>query len=161
MKKTMIAALIAFGFGFSACRGTADKVSGGEEFEGWRKQGTDDVFFMRISGSASLVAKESGEEARMKVTCIESTKLQAQDTIIRKLVGENVEAVSGTVDGETKNHLIVSMRSGVIRGTEMKECAARTGKWATCECVHFVKGPALRQKFKLQVEKAMKEAGVQ
>ena len=159
--KRMTFVLIGLCLAAAACRGTADRVSGGEEFEGWRQEGGQDVFYMRISGSASQVAKESGEEARMKVTCMESTKLQAQDTIIRKLVGEQIEAVSGTVDGETKNHLILSMRSGVIRGTEMKECASRTAKWATCECVHFVKGPALKQKFKLQVDKAMKEAGVQ
>lgn len=143
-----------------SCKGTADKVSGGEELEGWRTEGGEDVFYMRISGSASTTAKESGEEARMKSTCVESTKLQAMDTIIRKLVGEHIQAVSGTVDAETKNHLIVSNRSGVIRGTQMKECAERTEKWSTCECVHYVKGPGLKQKFKLQVEKSMKESGV-
>lgn len=161
MKKTITIVIVALALVAVACKGSADRVSGGEEFEGWRKDGADDVFFMRISGSASQVAKESGEEARMKVTCIESTKLQASDTIIRKLVGEQIDAVSGTVDGETRNQVIVSMRKGTIKGTELKECASRTAKWATCECVHFVRGPALKQKFKLQVDKAMKEAGVQ
>lgn len=140
--------------------GKADKVDGGEELEGWRKIGTIDYFYMRISGSASPSAKRSGEEARMKSTCVESTKLQAKDTIIRKLVGERIQAVSGSVDAETKNHIIISMRSANIRGTEMKECAKRSKLWATCECVHFVRGRNLKKKFQLQVDKLVKQSGV-
>ena len=139
---------------------SASKVSGGEEFEGWRKKDNIDYFYMRIGGSASQVAKESGEETRMRSTCIESTKLQAKDTIIRKVVGEIISAVSATADAETKNHVIISMRKAEIRGTELKECAKRSSKWATCECVHFVKGRNLRRQWRLQVEKLAKKSGI-
>ncbi len=158
-RTTTILAFVALSLFGVACGGTADRVRGGEEFEGWRQEEGMDVFYMRISGSASQIAKESGEEARMRTTCIESTKVMAADTVIRKLVGEQIEGMSSTVDGETRNQVIISMRSGVIRGTEMKECGKLTDKWSTCECVHFVKGQNLKQKFKLQVEKALKEAG--
>lgn len=153
----ILAALVLTG-GYCAST-TADKVSGGEELEGWRllKNG-EDAFYMKISGSASPAAKESGEEVRMKSTCVESTKLQANDTIIRKMVGEEIQSVSGTADAETTGYVVTSVRQGVIKGVEMKECAAVKSNWSQCECVHFVSGRNLRKKFKLQVEKLLQAA---
>ena len=156
MSAVIFAGLVFAGAGCSS----ADKVSGGEEFEGWRLINGVDYFYMRVPGSASKIAKDSGEMSRMKATCIESTRLQANDLIIRKITGEIVQAVSGTADAESTGVVIQSMRSGIIKGVELKECAKRASKWAQCECIHYVRGQGLKDQFQLEVKKTMKKEGV-
>ena len=155
----LITAMLGLGVYCSSTQ--ADKVVGGEEVEGWRKLANgDDAFFMRISGSASKKAKRSGEEAQKKVTCIESTKLQAYDNIVRKMIGEQVKAISGVSDGETTGFMISSMRKGTVKGIQLKECASLEDDWAQCECVHYASGPNLKQKFSLEVKRLAKEQGL-
>ena len=135
---------------------SADKVSGGEEFEGWRVEEEFDVFYIRRSGHASDKALEMENTAMLQSTCMESARLQAMDAIIRKMVGETMEAQSGMIDGQTTGLAVNSIRNGIIKGDVVqKECADRgeDNDWDTCECVFFVKGKGLRKKVELEVSK--------
>ena len=153
--------LIAALFALANCAGTADKVSGGEEIEGWRTdQATGvDTFFMRVPGRATNNAIEQDSPTMMKSTCIDSTKLQALDNIIRKMIGETVTGQSATLDGQSTGALITSVRGGLIRGTQMGQCAPvdKSKKYESCECVHYVTGKGLKKKFELAVEQAAKK----
>jgi len=145
--------------GLTLCRSTADKTSNSEEVEGWRVENGMDVFYMRMPGRASRPAIEQDSQAMMKSTCIEATKLQAQDNIIRKMIGETVQAHSGTLDGQSTGVVITSVRSGMIKGTEIKECGPtdKNKRYEECECVHFVSGKGLKKNFELAVEQAGKK----
>ena len=92
----------------------------------------------------------------LQSTCMESARLQAMDLIIRKMVGETVEAQSGMIDGQTTGLAVNSIRNGIIKGDVVqKECADRgqDNDWDTCECVFYVKGKGLRKKVELEVSK--------
>lgn len=143
----------------AACRGTADRVSGSEELEGWRVENGEDVYFMRIPGSASREAAERNDAAMMKATCVQATKVMAADNIIRKMLGETIQGQSGVLDGQSTGVVITSVRSGLIRGTQMKECAPtdENKRYQNCECVHFVAGKDLKKKFELAVEQSTKK----
>ncbi|MCB1166718.1 MAG: hypothetical protein KDK33_11220 [Leptospiraceae bacterium] len=136
---------------------SADQVSGGEEFEGWRQEEGIDVFYIRRSGHASEKALSSENTAMLQSTCMEAARLQAMDALIRKMVGETIEAQSGVLDGQTTGVAVNSIRNGIIKGDVVqKECADRgqENDWDTCECVFFVKGKDLRKKVELEVTKA-------
>lgn len=150
----LFAAMIALG-----CRSTADSASGSEEIEGWRVENGQDVFYMRIPGSASKTAAEADDAAMMKATCIEATRVQAADIIIRKMIGETIQGQSGVMDGQSTGTVITSVRSGLIRGTQTKECAPRDDRkrYQNCECVHYVSGKGLKKKFELAVEQSVKK----
>lgn len=147
-------------FAISGCAGSdVTQLSGGEQTEGWRVEEENgnpiDVFYMKVSGRASERAIEKGDEMMMKATCIESTTLQALDTLIRRMIGEEIDAASGSMDAQSVGLAISSMRKGVIRGTAIKECAP-TGQdksYLNCECVHFVKGRNLKKDFQLEIRK--------
>ncbi|HNJ03114.1 MAG TPA: hypothetical protein PLB73_02610, partial [Leptospiraceae bacterium] len=91
--------------------------------------------------------------------CIDSTKLQALDNIIRKMIGETVTGQSATLDGQSTGVLITSVRGGLIRGTQMGQCAPvdKSKKYESCECIHYVTGKGLKKKFELAVEQAAKK----
>lgn len=136
---------------------SANKVSGGEEFEGWRVEDGMDVFYIRRTGHASEKALEAENTAMLQTTCMESARLQALDVLIRKMVGETVEAQSGMLDGQTTGVAVNSIRNGIIKGDVVqKECADRgeDNDWDTCECVYFVKGKDLKKKVELEVSRA-------
>ncbi len=156
--KQLTAILLAAALG--ACGGSASTVSGGEEIEGWRvdAQGQD-VFYMRMPGAASRNAVDQDNRAMMKSTCIDATKLQALDNIVRKMIGETIQGQSGTMDGQSTGTVITSVRNGLIKGTSMGECAPtdREKNYAQCECIHFVSGKGLKKKFELAVEQAAKK----
>jgi len=140
------------------CHSLTD-IKGGQELEGWRVEEENgnpvDVFYMRIGGRASERAVEKSDPIMMKSTCVESTTLQAQDKIIRKMLGEEVKASSSTIDGELEKYIVQSVRKGLIRGTSMKECASVSGSsWLNCECIHYVKGRNLKKDFELTVQNA-------
>lgn len=155
MKYWILALAAVFAMG---CRSTADSASGSEEIEGWRVEDGADVFYMRIPASASKAATDADDPAMMKSTCIDATRVQAADSIIRKMLGETVQGQSGTLDGQSTGVLITSVRSGLIRGTQIKECAPRDDRkrYQNCECVHFVTGKGLKKKFQLAVEQSAK-----
>ncbi len=137
---------------------SASEVSGAEEFEGWRVEEDYDVFYIRRSGHASEKAIESENTAMLQSTCMEAARLQAMDLIIRKMVGETVEAQSGMIDGQTTGLAVNSIRNGIIKGDVVqKECADRgeDKDWDTCECVFFIKGKGLRKKVELEVSKVV------
>jgi hypothetical protein len=140
----------------SACGSSPNKVSGGEETEGWRREGNSDVFYMKIVGRASEKAIERNDYAMKKSTCVEATHLQAADRIVRKIYGETLKAQSLTEDGAVSQSVISSVRGGLIKGTSVKECAPLTAPndWTNCECVHYVGGPNLKAEF----EKISREA---
>ena len=136
-----------------SCSSTVEEVSGGEELEGWRitEEGLD-IYYMKYGGRASPNAIEKNDPIMMKTTCVESTRLQARDQIIRKMLGETIEASSGVLDGETIGVVVTSVRKGMVRGTQMKECASVNGDtWLNCECVHYVEGKGLKKKFEFEV----------
>ena len=153
----ILAALLAAST--SGCRSSADSASGSEEIEGWRLEDSQDVFYMRIPGSASKQAADADDMAMMKSTCIDASRVQAADNIIRKMLGETIQGQSGVMDGQSTGTLITSVRNGMIRGTQVKECAPRDERkrWQNCECVHFVSGKGLKNKFELAVEQSVKK----
>ncbi|MDH5657529.1 MAG: hypothetical protein OEZ34_16565 [Spirochaetia bacterium] len=136
---------------------SASNVRGGKELEGWRVEEGQDVFYMNIVGRASERAVNKDDPAMKKTTCVESTGLQAKDKVIKKVLGEHIEASSSVLDGETQAFIIDSMRKGKIRGVQMKECASRDDKWLNCECVYYIKGPNLKKSFIFEIEKAQEE----
>lgn len=132
-------------------------VSGGEKLEGWQTtEDGMDVFYMKRSGAASENAVEKNNTAMQQSTCIESTKLQAADQMIRMMIGETIEAQSGMLDGQTTEYAITSVRSGVISGDiTQEECASTSDDtWKTCQCLYTVRGEGLREKVKLKVQEA-------
>ncbi len=139
---------------FSYCS-SATHVAGGEEFEGWKSENGIDTYYIRTSARASENAIEKDDQEMMKATCMEASKLQALDNMIRKMIGETIEAQSGMLDGQATNFAIQSIRSGVIKGVQNKECAPRGGSWKNCECIHFVSGPNLKKEIEFQVKKAV------
>lgn len=151
----MFIAVAAAAGALTLCQ-SASKVSGGEEIEGWRLQNEEDYFYMRIAGRATDNALEKSTFAMLKQSCIESTKNQASDVIIRKMIGESITGGSTTIDGQTQSAIISSVRQGMIRGVEMKECAPRgkDGEWSECECIHFVHGKDLKKKFQLKIQES-------
>jgi hypothetical protein len=148
----MIAGMMTW---FVACS-SVDTVRGGEQLEGWRREGEIDVYYVKTPARASELAISKGDPAMMKTTCMESAKLQAMDNIIRKMVGETVEAQSGMLDGQATNLAVTSLRSGQIKGVQQKECApaGEGGSWQNCECVHYVSGPNLKKQVQIEVTKA-------
>ncbi len=148
---------LTFGVTLLSCRGSLTHLPGGEEIEGWRTIEGEDYFFMRIGARASERAINKNDRAMMKATCIESTQLQAQDRIIRKMIGEYQESSSMALDAQTVAYVINSTRGALIRGTSVKECAPTDAKkeWMNCECIHYVKGRNLRQEFQFELEKAV------
>lgn len=148
--------LIIWGISFYIMNcSSATHVAGGEEFEGWRSENGIDTFYVRTSARASENAIEKDDQEMMKTTCMEAAKLQALDNMIRKMIGETVEAQSGMLDGQATNYAITSIRSGVIKGVQTKECAPRGGSWKNCECIHYVSGPNLKKEIEFQVQKAL------
>lgn len=144
----------------SGCQSSSlTDLRGGEEFEGWRVEDDRDVFYMRLAGSASENAREKNDQSMMRTTCIESTNVQAADRVIRKMLGETINAESGMFDGQTTNYIVNSVRSGLIRGTNQKECSSRGrgGSWEQCECIHTVSGRNLRRNFELEVRNLTEE----
>lgn len=154
----MFALVLVLGF-FAECRSTADNVSNAEEVEGWRVEKEQDVFYMRLAGRATKAAIDQDSPAMMRSTCVDATGLQAQDNIIRKMIGETVQAQSGTIDGQSTGVIINSVRGGLIKGSQIKECAPtdKNRKFEECQCVHFVAGKGLKKKFELAVEAATKK----
>mgnify|MGYP005851532315 CR=1 FL=1 len=152
MQRIMIAGMAAL---LATCA-SVDSVNGGEQLEGWKREGEIDVYYTKTPARASELAINKGDPAMMKTTCMESSKLQAMDNIIRKMVGESVEAQSGMLDGQTTNYAITSLRNGQIKGVQQKECAptAEGGSWQNCECVHYVSGPNLKKQVQIEVTKA-------
>lgn len=130
---------------------------GGEELEGWKREGQNDVYYVKTAARASELAISKGDEAMMKATCTESSNLQARDNIIRKMIGETIEAQSGMLDGQTTDYAITSLRGGHIKGVQQKECAptGENGSWQNCECVHFISGPNLKKQIQIEVSKAV------
>lgn len=154
--KNVIAALCVAIF-FSSCS-SVDTVSNAVELEGWK---TDintrvDTFFIKSGARASDTAIEKDDQRMMQATCVEGAKLLALDILIRKMIGETVEAQSGMLDGQTTNFAITSIRSGQISGVQQKECgpAGPSGSWINCECVHYVSGVNLQKKIQMEVTKA-------
>ncbi len=136
---------------------SATKVSGGEEFEGWVTKEGIDYYYVRTGARASENAIEKDDNEMMKASCIEASKLQAMDNMIRKMIGETLEAQSGMLDGQATNYAITSIRSGVIKGVNTKECAQREGSWKNCECIHFVSGKNLKKQIQFEVQKAIEQ----
>lgn len=149
MKKLIVLCFLSY----IACS-SADKVRGGEELEGWQVIGDEDFYFMRIAGRASDNAIEKSGFAMLRQSCIESTKNQASDNIVRKMLGESTHGESTTVDGQTTSYIVSSIRRGIIKGVEMRECAPRgqDNNWTECECIHFIHDKGLKKKFQLKVE---------
>jgi hypothetical protein len=135
---------------------SATHVAGGEEFEGWKTENGIDTFYVRTSARASENAIEKDDPEMMKTTCMEAAKLQALDNMIRKMIGETVEAQSGMLDGQATNYAITSIRDGVIKGVQNKECAPRGGSWKNCECIYFASGRNLKKQVEFEVQKALK-----
>ncbi|MCE9599272.1 MAG: hypothetical protein K8S54_15015 [Spirochaetia bacterium] len=156
--KHAVAGILMLGF-LASCRSTADSVSNAEEIEGWRVENEQDVFYMRLAGRASKLAIDQDSPAMMRSTCVDATGLQAQDNIIRKMIGETIQAQSGTLDGQSTGVIITSVRGGMIKGPQIKECAPtdKNKKFEECQCVHFVAGKGLKKKFELAVEAAAKK----
>ena len=132
-------------------------LSGGEELEGWRSENGLDVYYMRIAGRASEKAVEKDDYAMKKNTCVESTRLVSQDTIIRKMLGEQMAGASSTMDGEAQGFVVTSLREGFIKGVNMKECASIKDKWLNCECVFYISGKNLKKEFEAKVGKAQED----
>lgn len=156
MKKgRILVALVVLGAAVTMCT-SVETVRGGEQLEGWRREGTLDVYYVKTVARASESSIEKGDPMMMKTTCTESSRIQSLDNIIRKMVGESVEAQSGMLDGQATNYAITSLRSGVIKGVSQKECAPRGegGSWQNCECVHYVSGPNLKKQVQTEVSKA-------
>ncbi len=158
LKKTcpllVISALIVGTTLFMPFCKSADSAGNGEELEGWRVIDGEDYYYMRIAARASDNAEAKSGFAMLRQSCVESTQNQAADKIIRKMIGENVTGSSTTVDGQTINAMVTSLRQGMIKGIEMKECAPRgkNDSWLECECVHFVHGKDLKKAFSLKVQ---------
>lgn len=156
MKKgRIVIAMLAVSAAASMCT-SLETTRGGEQLEGWRREGNLDVYYVKTVARASEAAIEKGDAMMMKTTCTESSRVQSLDNIIRKMVGESVEAQSGMLDGQATNYAITSLRSGVIKGVSQKECAPRGegGSWQNCECVHYVSGPTLKKQVQVEVTKA-------
>ncbi|MCS7206081.1 MAG: hypothetical protein NZ853_10330 [Leptospiraceae bacterium] len=151
--KWILSIFVLISFGLMNCS-SATRVAGGEQFEGWHSENGIDTFYVRTAARASENAIKKQDEEMMKVTCIESAKLQAMDNIIRKMIGETIEAQSGMLDGQATSYAITSIRSGVIKGVNTKECAPRGGSWQNCECIHYVSGTNLKREVELEVKKA-------
>ncbi|MBW7858859.1 MAG: hypothetical protein H3C43_11340 [Leptonema sp. (in: Bacteria)] len=161
LMKLMILVNLVAGFlivSFIGSCSSVDTVSGGVELEGWK---TDlntrvDTFFIKSGARASDTAIEKDDQRMMQATCVEGAKLLALDILIRKMVGETVEAQSGMLDGQTTNFAITSIRSGQISGVQQKECgpSGPSGSWINCECVHYVSGVNLKKKIQMEVTKA-------
>lgn len=160
MQNKSVAFSIGAALSFLACFAwncsSAEKVSGGEQYETWKREGNLDVFYVKTGARASEAAIEKGDQMMMKATCTESSRIQGLDNIIRKIVGETVEAQSGMLDGQATNYAVTSIRSGLIKGVSQKECAPRGegGSWQNCECVHFVSGPDLKKQVQVEVTKS-------
>lgn len=155
-KSILVSILISLtGLFFIGFCSSATRVAGGEEFEGWRSENGIDTFYVRTAARASENAIEKDDQEMMKSTCMEAAKLQALDNMIRKMIGETVEAQSGVLDGQATNYAITSIRSGVIKGVQTKECAPRGGSWKNCECIHYASGPNLKKEIEFQVKKSI------
>ncbi|EMO71237.1 hypothetical protein LEP1GSC120_2035 [Leptospira santarosai str. 200702252] len=87
----------------------------------------------------------------MQSTCREASRLQGAADVVKKMVGETVEAASGVSDGEATASVIVSQSQGVVKGVGVYECKA-TGSgsdpkdvskdnWEECQCVIYAKFP--------------------
>jgi len=128
-----------------------------EELEGWRTENGEDVFYLRLPGRASPGAIEEGNEISIKSTCVSSTKIQAENSVIEKMIGRTVQGQSGTLDAQTTDAIITSVSRGLLRGTSIKECVATDERkiFKECECVHFVRGIGLKKKFELSVEQTI------
>ena len=125
--------------------------------EGWKVVDGEDVFYLKVQGRASDRAEEKNDSIMKKTTCVESTSLQAKDQILRKILGEYIQSREVTIEGDTQSYIIESMSSGFIRGVEKKECASLKDRWLNCECVYSIKGPELKKKFMLHIEKAQED----
>ena len=125
--------------------------------EGWKVEDGEDVFYLKVQGRASDRAEEKNDTIMKKTTCVESTSLQAKDQILRKIVGEYIESREVSIEGDTQSYIITSMSSGFIRGVEKNECASLKDHWLNCECVYSIRGPELKNKFILQIEKAQED----
>ncbi len=134
---------------------SASNIVGGEEFEGWKTENGIDTYFVKTSARASENAIEKNDQEMMKNTCIEAAKLIALDNIIRKMIGETIEAQSGMLDAQATNYAITSIRSGVIKGVSTKECKATSENWKNCVCVNYVYGKNLKKQIQLEVQKAV------
>ena len=152
-KQVLIVAAAGMASFVLTCK-SVDRIVGGEILEGWGIEDDQDVFYMKIEGRASERAEEKDTFSMKKSTCVESTGLQAKDKVIKKMLGEYISSSAVTFEGETQTFVVQSLSSGLIRGVQMKECRSTENHWLNCECVYFVKGPDLKKKFLLQVEKA-------
>ncbi len=148
--------LIAYIIFYCASCSSATNIVGGEEFEGWKSENGIDTFYVRTSARASENAIEKDDQEMMKSSCTEASKLQALDNMIRKMIGETIEAQSGMLDGQATNFAITSIRSGVIKGVQTKECGSIGGSWKNCQCIHFVSGRNLKKQIEFEVQKALK-----
>lgn len=157
IKKNIIFLIMGFLKIFGFYCSSASNIVGGEEFEGWKTENGIDTFYVKTSARASENAIEKNDKEMMKNTCIEAAKLIALDNMIRKMIGETLEAQSGVLDAQATNFAITSIRSGVIKGVNTKECAARGENWINCECVHFVSGKNLKKQIQFEVQKAVEK----
>lgn len=134
---------------------SASNIVGGEEFEGWKTENGIDTYYVKTSARASENAIEKDDQEMMKNTCMEAAKLIALDNMIRKMIGETLEAQSGMLDAQATNYAITSIRSGVIKGVSTKECKATSENWKNCVCVNFVSGKNLKKQIQFEVQKAI------
>ncbi|MFN3603765.1 MAG: hypothetical protein ACK4UJ_03515 [Leptonema sp. (in: bacteria)] len=134
---------------------SASNIVGGEEFEGWKNENGIDTYYVKTSARASENAIEKDDQEMMKNTCIEAAKLIALDNMIRKMIGETLEAQSGMIDAQATNFAITSIRSGVIKGVNTKECKATEAKWKNCVCIHYASGRNLKKQIEFEVQKTL------
>ncbi|AYV55968.1 lipoprotein LipL21 [Leptospira kmetyi] len=137
---------------------------GGWTFEGWggapeqrndgktpRDTSPKDWYYIKFSSRASAKAVAKKSQAMMQSTCREASRLQGASDVVKKMVGETVEAASGVSDGEATASVIVSQSQGVVKGVGVYECKA-TGSgsdpkdvskdnWEECQCVIYAKFP--------------------
>ena len=141
---------------FISCSSSSGKNSS-EELEGWRTSDEVDIFYMKISGTASMKAVLRNDFSMKKTTCVESTGLQAKDRVLRGIFGDYIVSASEFIEEDSENFVIEEMHKGTVKGVQMKDCASLLNNWQNCECVYYIQGPGLKHDFDLKIEKAQED----
>lgn len=155
MKFGTISALVTLMIALAFCSGGSKKET--VVLEGWKTENGIDTFYMTYSATGSENAKNKGNPAMLRETCREAARVGAADNLVRAMIGETIESTSGSVDAEASTVLIVSKRTGIVKGLREKECTFETPEDVDkqqCTCILYVSGKNMRKDFEFEVKKA-------
>lgn len=123
-----------------------------------------DYLYMKFPAAASERSIASGRQSMMASTCRAAALTQVKGDNLAKIVGEYVETVGGTSDGQSTGEAIIRQSSGIVKGTGIYDCCAvdenlncaeeDEQNWEQCMCVGYMRYPGGQDKFMSDAEKA-------